>query len=185
MNAWTASYPQHFHLDAVGPLLEGIEKMAERARKAIDQPAPASPAGQRSKKVFTTEDDQLLIGVERWEPTTQKRQYTLTGQGGFEEVWEQGTNGKFRLLNPQEQTHSPRSQEPWSVDRPMPAADCNAQAAYKTRVEAYARQDMLPVDLEHMMVSEAGELDPARPDDRRNCNPAHRSSSNCATRPPN
>jgi hypothetical protein len=157
MNAWTASYPQHFHLDAVGPLLLGIEKMAERARKAIDQPAPSSPAGQRGKKVFTTEDGQLLIGEERWEPTTQKRQYTLTGQGGFEEVWEQGTNGKFRLLNPQEQGAHPAHQ-----DLGVLTADASrrlaAQAAYKIRVEAYARQDMLPVDLEHMMLSEAGEL---------------------------
>ncbi|WP_367372774.1 dermonecrotic toxin domain-containing protein [Pseudomonas lini] len=157
MNAWTASYPQHFHLEAVGPLLEGIEKMAERARKAIDQPAPASPAGQHRKKVFTTEDDQLLIGEERWEPTTQKRQYTLTGQRGFEEVWEQGTNGKFRLLNPQEQAAHPAHRDLGAL-----TADARsrlaAQAAYKTRVEAYARQDMLPVDLEHMMLSEAAEL---------------------------
>jgi hypothetical protein len=157
MNAWTASYPQHFHLDAVGPLLQGIEKMADRARKAIDQPAPVSPAGQRHKKVFTTEDDQLLIGEERWEPTTQKRQYTLTGQRGFEEVWEQGTNGKFRLLNPQEQRSHPAHRDLGAL-----TADARsrlaAQAAYKTRVEAYARQDMLPVDLEHMMLSEAAEL---------------------------
>ncbi|MGW8462777.1 hypothetical protein [Pseudomonas sp. CLCA07] len=157
MNAWTASYPQHFHLDAVGPLLLGIEKMAERAHKAIDQPAPASPAGQRRKKVFTTEDDQLLIGEERWEPTTQKRQYSLTGHRGFEEVWEQGSNGKFRLLNPQEQSAHPARQDLGAL-----TADARsrlaAQAAYKTRVEAYARQEMLPVDLEHMMLSEAAEL---------------------------
>ena len=157
MNAWTASYPQHFHLESVGPLLEGIEKMAERARKAIDQPAPAVSAGQRSKKVFTTEDDQLLIGEERWEPTTQKRQYTLTGRRGNEEVWEQGTNGKFRLLNPEQQGPHPVHQDLGAL-----MADAHsrlaAQAAYKTRVEAYARQDMLPVDLEHMMLSEAGEL---------------------------
>jgi len=157
MHAWTASYPQHFHLEAVGPLLEGIEKMAERARKAIDQPAPTRPAGQRSKKVFTTEDDRLLIGEERGESTTEMRQYTLTGQGGFEEVWEQGTNGKFRLLNPQVKRAHPAHQDLGAL-----TADARirlgTQAGYKSRIEAYARQDMLPVDLQHMMLSEASEL---------------------------
>jgi hypothetical protein len=157
MNAWTASYPQHFHQDAVVPLLEGLEKMAERARKGIDQQAPASVAGKRSKKVFTTEDDQLLIGVERWEPTTQKRQYTLTGQGGFDEVWEQGTNGKFRLLNPPEPaTHTPQRDLGALVEDAR--SRLQSQEAYKIRIRFYAAHDMLPVDLEHMMTSEAGEL---------------------------
>ncbi|WCM50428.1 hypothetical protein OH720_26280 [Pseudomonas sp. WJP1] len=157
MNAWTASYPQHFHLDAVAPLLEGIEKMAERARKTIDLPAPAMPGGQRSKKVFTTEDDQLLIGVERWEPTTQKHQYILTGRGGVEEIWEQGANGKFRLLNSPAPSARPAQRDPTAM-----IADARdrlqAQPAYQSKIQAYAAQDMLPVDLEHMMVTEASEL---------------------------
>jgi hypothetical protein len=157
MNAWTASYPQHFHLDAVVPLLEGIEKMAERARKAIDQPAPVMPAGQRSKKVFTTEDDHLLIGVERWEPTTQKHQYVLTGQGGVKETWEQGANGKFRLLNPPKPTARPAQRDASAMVEDA-RNRLQSQQAYQSRIEAYATQDMLPVDLEHMMVSEASEL---------------------------
>lgn len=157
MKAWTTSYPQHFHLDVVAPLLEGIEKMAERARKAIDQPAPASPAGQRTKKVFTTEDDQLLIGVERWEPTTQKQQYSLTEQGGFEEVWEQGSNGKFRLLNPPENATRPVQRNLGSLVEDA-RSRLQSQQTYKAKVQAYAGQGMLPVDLEHMMVSEASEL---------------------------
>ena len=157
MNAWTASYPQHFHLDAVAPLLEGIEKMAERARKAIDLPAPATPAGQRSKKVFTTEDDHLLIGVERWEPTTQKSQYTLTGRSGVEEIWEQGANGKFRLLNPPQPTTRPAQRDPSAMIEDA-RNRLQSQPGYQTKVQAYAAQDMLPVDLEHMMVTEASEL---------------------------
>ncbi|MDR6916254.1 hypothetical protein J2X66_003123 [Pseudomonas sp. 3296] len=157
MNAWTASYPQHFHLDAVAPLLEGIEKMAERARRAIDQPAPPSPGGQRSKKVFTTEDDHLLIGVEHWESTTQTHRYTLTGRGGHEEIWELGANGKSRLLNPPKQTSGAPQRNLQAL-----VEDANnrlrSQETYKARVQAYAAQDMLGVDLEHMMVSEASEL---------------------------
>jgi hypothetical protein len=157
MNAWTASYPQHFHLEAVAPLLEGIEKMAERARRNIDQPAPSSPGGQRSKKVFITEDDHLLIGVEHWESTTQTHRYTLTGRGGHEEIWELGANGKSRLLNPPKQASgAPQRNLQALVD------DANtrlrSQETYKARVQAYATQDMLGVDLEHMMVSEASEL---------------------------
>ena len=33
-----------------------------------------------------------------------------------------------------------------------------SQASYQAKVQAYAAQDMLPVDLEHMMLSEANEL---------------------------
>lgn len=157
MNAWTASYPQHFHLETVPLLMDGIEKMTERARKAIDLPAPAVPAGQISKKVFTTESDQLLIGVEHWEPTTQKRQYTLTGQGGYEEIWEQGSNGKFRLLNPPSPpSHSAHK----DLDSLLADARRRLQSldTYQARVQAYADQDMLPVDLEHLMLSEANEL---------------------------
>ncbi len=156
MNAWTASYPQHFHLDAVAPLLEGIEKMAERARRAIDQPATPSPGGQHSKKVFTTEDDHLLIGVEHWESTTQTHRYTLTGRGGYEEIWELGANGKSRLLNPKQTSGAPKR----NLQALIEDADnrLQSQEAYKARVQAYAAQDMLGVDLEHMMVSEASEL---------------------------
>ncbi|WP_415773440.1 dermonecrotic toxin domain-containing protein [Pseudomonas sp. LB3P38] len=158
MNAWTASYPQHFYLEVVPPLLGGIEKMAERARKAIDLPAPPAQAGQGSKKVFTTENDQLLIGVERWEPTTQLRQYTLTGQGGYTEIWEQGTNGKSRLLNPQHEQPARPLRRDLEVLLTEARHRLESQDTYKTRVQSYAAQNMLPVDLEHMMVSEANEL---------------------------
>jgi hypothetical protein len=160
MKVWTASYPQHFHLDAVAPLLEGIERMAERARKTLDQPAtiaPAAPAGQHSKKVFTTEDDQLLIGVERWELTTQTRQYIMTGQGGVQEIWEQGSNGKSRLLNPVRPTTRPAQRDPVALVEDA-RNRLQSQPAYRSRIQAYAAQDMLPVDLEHMMLSEAAEL---------------------------
>ena len=157
MQAWTSGYPQHFHLDVVEPLLNNIEKLSERARKGLDKPAADRPAGQHTQKIFTTEDGQLLIGVERWEPTTQRHQYTLTGTGGYVEIWEQSSPGKFRLLNPQPAV-------PQSPPRDLQALVTDArnrldsQATYQTRVQSYADKDMLPVDLEHMMLSEAEEL---------------------------
>lgn len=158
MRIWTTSYPQHFHMEVVEPLMTGIEKIAERARRGIiEQPVSTPSVEKIKKKVFTTEDDQLQIGVERWEATSQKRQYVVTGRNGYEEIWEQAGDGKFRLLNPPDQT-------PTSVQTDLAALVADArkrldsQPTYLARVQAYAEQDMLPVDLEHMMVSEANEL---------------------------
>ncbi|HJR28850.1 MAG TPA: DUF6543 domain-containing protein [Pseudomonas sp.] len=159
LRVWTTSYPQHFHMDAVEPLMTGLERMDERARKGINEqpPAQARPAGGVTKKVFTTDDDQLLIGVERWEATTQRRQYVMTGRGGHEEIWEQASNGRFRLLNPRDTVSTPPQMSLAAL-----VADAQKrlddQPTYLTKVKSYAEQDMLPVDLEHMMVSEADEL---------------------------
>lgn len=157
MNAWTISYPQHFHLDNVPALLDSFEKMTQRARKSLDVPPPPAPAGTVHKKVFTTENDELLIGVESWEPATQQRQYTLTGQDGYTEIWEPAANNRFRLQNP-------KSQPAASAQKDISELVAEArqklamQDTYKTRVQAYANQGMLPVDLEEMMLKEANEL---------------------------
>ena len=158
MRIWTATYPQHFHLDVVDPLLDGIERLAERARKGIiGEPAQTVP-GQPAQRVFRTADDQWLFGVERWEPTTQRQQYVMTGRGGYEEIWEQGSDGRFRLLNPPNVAPQPPAQ--LSLERLLTDARqrLDALPGYQARVQGYADQDMLPVELEEMMVSEADEL---------------------------
>lgn len=158
MKIWTSTYPQHFHLEEVPALLSGIEWLAERARKGIiEEPAPV-PAGQAVPSVFTTADNQLLHGAERWEPTTHKHQYVSTTRGGYEEIWEQGSDGSYRLLNPRN-TAPPA---PASISLAALMVDAqrrlDAQTDYQIKVESYAEQDMLPVDLQHMMDSEATEL---------------------------
>lgn len=155
MKIWTITYPQHFHTEAVEPLLAGIRTIAERARKHIETPATPRLSGPSDKKVFTTEDDQLLIGVERWVPTTQTRQYTLSGRGGQVEIWEQGANGKSRLLNPPQPQTASGNLETYVNDA---RKRLDSLPAYEVKVSAYMEQDMLPVDLEHMLVSEAEEL---------------------------
>lgn len=153
MRIWTTSYPQHFHMEAVEPLLSGIEKMTEWARKGIDQPAPTPPAGKVEKKVFPTEDNQWLIGVEKWDKKKTKRHFEVS-EG---EVWEPTSDGKFRQLKPSIETPAPaRLDLVTLVDEARRRLDF--QPTYQSRVDTYADQDMLPVDLEHMMVSEAGEL---------------------------
>ena len=157
LRAWTASYPQHFHVEWVEPLLMSINKLTERARKGVGGTPVVKPVGKINKKVFITEDDQLLIGTERLEKTTQARQYVLTGPRGTEVVWEQGSNGKFRLLNPPTQAPAPIQ-----TDLATLVSDARKRLdnlpAHQTQVQAYARQNTLPVDLEHMMVFEADTL---------------------------
>lgn len=157
MNQWTASYPQYFHMEEFEPLMAGVEAMAERARKAIDLPVPARPGGQRDKKIFRTENDQWLIGVENWELRTRKRQFVLNHGKAGQQVWEQATNGRYRQVTPPPQTLPP-------APRHLPSLLADArkrldgQSAYQAKVQTYAEHDMLPVDLEHMMVSEANDL---------------------------
>lgn len=157
MKIWTASYPQHFHLDAVAPLLDGLTKLTESARKGIHLPAPSTPAKRSVKKVFMTDTGQWQIGVEQQDPSTQIRRYTQTRQGSRTQIWEQGHDGTSRLLNPPAPPSHPQHRNLNAL-----LADARqrmqSQDDYKTRVLSYAEQNMLPVDLEHMMVSEANEL---------------------------
>lgn len=157
MRAWTASYPQHFHLEAVEPLLANIEKLAERARKSIGKPSADKPIGVSNKKFFNTHDDQFLIGVEREVPITQARQYTVTGKGGYEEIWEQGSDNKFRLLNPQKTvTADPQFSVTELVDNAQTRLDDLPD--HRVRVDTYVRQKMEPKSLEHVVLSKAEEL---------------------------
>ncbi|WLH34573.1 hypothetical protein PSH79_21985 [Pseudomonas sp. FP2196] len=158
MRIWTASYPQHFHLDEVPALMSGIEKMAERARKGIIDEPIKIPAGQPVPRIFTTADNQLLYGVERWHATTQRRQYVSTGRGGHEEIWEQGTDNQIRLLNPRSVEQPAPEQRSLAALLTDAQRRLDAQPAYHTKVQSYADQDMLPVELQHMMDTEATEL---------------------------
>lgn len=158
MKAWTTNHPQHFHMETVEPLMTGIEKMAERARHSLDVPTVDTPPGASTKKVFPTEDDRWMIGIEQWEPRTRRRQFVLSeeGQAGNSaEIWELTDNGKFRLQPRSAPEQTPRDLNKLVVDA---RKRLDAQPAYLTKVRSYADQDMLPVDLEHMMVTEADDL---------------------------
>ncbi len=156
MNQWTASYPQYFHMEEFEPLMAGVEVMAERARKAIDHPVPPRTGGQGNKKIFRTEDDQWLIGVENWELRTRKRQFVLNHGKAGEEVWEQTGNGRYRLLTVQPSQPVATRHLPSLLTDARKRLD--GQPAYQAKVQTYAERDMLPVDLEHMMISEADDL---------------------------
>lgn len=157
LNRWTASYPQHFDATYVEELAQELQKMSERARKALSEPMTRRTAGS-TRRVFETEDRTLLIGVEELDTANNTRRYTLTGAENRTEIWAQNADGRFYLTNPA------------PVAPPLPAATnalallseararLNAAQAYVKKVEEYARHTMLPVDLEEMLVREADEL---------------------------
>ena len=154
LTAWTASYPQHFDFTYVPLLLDGIEKTAEQARQAIRQTSVPRPAGPIVKKIFETEQGQLLIG----DVISGQDRFTLNGIDGYTENWLPGLHGKYRL---QDNPMRVNQQTIHTDVRPLLTEArnrLNTQAAYQNKVEAYARQKMLPVDLEHMMLTEAAEL---------------------------
>jgi hypothetical protein len=166
MGVWIASYPQFFHLDVVEPLLEGIDRLADRARAGIN--TPAAPVrrvgGPPLQRVFTTADNQLRHGVEQWDNVTQTRRYTCTGPGGHEEIWEQAADGILRLTNPR--TSVARSPAELSLASLVSAARQRVDnvATFRATVQSNADRGMLPIDLQHMMDVRANEFI-ARADD--------------------
>jgi hypothetical protein len=158
MAVWTASYPQFFHLDVVDPLLEGIDRLADRARAAINKPPEPRVVGQPLQRVFITDDNQLRHGVEQWDNVTQTHRYRSTGSGGHEEIWEQGADGVMRLTNPQPTvTRSPTGLSLATLVTEAQQRLDNV-ATYRATVQRNAKRGMLPIDLQHMMDSQAGEL---------------------------
>lgn len=155
----SAGYPRHFDLPNLPPLLKDLDNMSRLARKHLSSSQPRvrqKPAGE-SRKVFETEDSRLLIGTESTAPGTGAKRYSIENVNGRTETWEQKADGKARL---QEVPSSPLPTARNAKAVMLTEARSRLQGvdAYQAKVEGYARQGMLPVDLEHMMVSEAAEL---------------------------
>jgi len=159
LNAWSVGYAQHLDLEQVTVFLDYLSKMEERARHAIKtRPAALPKEGKTARKLFETEDNRWLVGVEVSDPVTQQKRFTMEGIDGRTETWLPRSSGKYHL-----------NEQPVSSSSLPPAIDVNtllaeavkrldAQPAYGSKVEGYARLNMLPIDLEHMMTSEAAEL---------------------------
>lgn len=157
LNTWTLSYPQHLDLEQVREFLDNLATVEEFARNAIKHRATITTKGGRSgKQLFETEDNQLLIGVENIDAATRQKRFTIEGMDGRTETWLPRSSGKYHLSEPS------GSAQPVHTDvQPLlteARKRLGAVAAYKSKVEGYARRDTLPVDLEHMMSSEAAEL---------------------------
>ncbi|MEN5042823.1 dermonecrotic toxin domain-containing protein [Pseudomonas koreensis] len=157
LNAWTLGYAQHLDLEQVGPFLDGLTKVEAHARHSIKQRPPIKPKEPGGRQLFETEDNQLLIGTESIDPGTREKRFTVEGIDGFRETWLPRATGKYHL-----QARPAPAAAPLPADVQPLLAEARkrlaAVPAYSNRVQAYASQDMLPVDLEHMLFSEATEL---------------------------
>ncbi|WP_419711828.1 dermonecrotic toxin domain-containing protein [Pseudomonas sp. NFX224] len=158
LTAWTLGYPQHLDLPEVEVFLDNLNKVEEFAHHAIkNRPSTTPIEGHSGKQLFETEDNQLLIGVASTDPVTKQKRFTLEGITGHSETWQPRASGKYHLSEPE---ISAQPQLPMDVGPLLIEAKkrLGAIEAYRVQVEGYARRNMLPVDLEHMMSSEAAEL---------------------------
>ncbi|WP_223570239.1 dermonecrotic toxin domain-containing protein [Pseudomonas sp. BF-R-26] len=158
LNAWVLGYPQHLDKEQVTRFLDNLANLETSAQKVLGNRTSTSPNEVASgKKFFETEDNQLLIGVEKTDAVTQQKRFTIEGVDGHTETWLPRSSGKYHLS---EQSFA--VQRPQQTDvRPLLAESRTRLAAienYQSKVKSYADQGMLPVDLEHMMNSEADEL---------------------------
>ncbi|MGO4308436.1 DUF6543 domain-containing protein [Pseudomonas sp. KB_15] len=158
LGAWTLGYPQHQDLEQVTAFLDNLDKVEDFARHAIKtRPSVVPKEGRPGQQLFETEDNQLLIGIASTDAVTRQKRFTIEGVDGRTETWLPRSSGKYHLSEP---AGSVQPELPTDVG-PLLAEARNrleAASAYSRKVEGYARQDMLPVDLEHMMSSEATEL---------------------------
>jgi hypothetical protein len=159
LESWSLGYPQHLDLAQVTAFLDDLEKVEAFARNAIKtRPSNSAKAGSAAKQLFETEDNQLLIGVASTDAVTRQQRFTIKGVDGHRETWlPRSSSGKYHLSEPvaAAPTELVTDITPLLVEARKRLGTVDA---YKSKVEGHARQDMLPVDLEHMMISEAEEL---------------------------
>ncbi|MFD2644668.1 dermonecrotic toxin domain-containing protein [Pseudomonas japonica] len=162
LRAWSTSYAHCFDQDFVEPLLEHLESvsdLAERWKQKIPQ-APVKTSPQRgpsvARKLFETEDNQFFIGVEEDLGGPQRR-ITINRVNNRTEVYVPGESGRWRLMNA---PGTPVDAAPVDIHRLLGEARARLDKlpAYQEKVRNYAHQDMLPRNLEHLLLSEADEL---------------------------
>lgn len=162
LRAWSTSYSHCFDHDFIDPLLdhlESISELAERWKQKIPAPSP-KPASERgpsvARKLFETEDNQFYIGIEEDAGGPQRR-ITINRVNDRTEVYVPGKSGRWRLLH---EPGSSRPGTPVEINRLLREAQerLDKLPAYREKVQSYARSDMLPRNLEHLLLSEANEL---------------------------
>lgn len=161
--AWNASYPDYLDQNYVQPLLDTLQQLvglATQWKQKLPAEAPLLRSGKRparqTRRVFETEDNQLLTGIEE-DGGEVRRRISVTGADSRAEVYVQTAEGRWRLQNEAEAPATPPPADPKRVAEEA-SARLNKVGAYIEKVQGYGRQNMLPVDLEHMVLSEAGEL---------------------------
>lgn len=151
---WQERSPSHFDQRFLSLLQDDLRSLIKKAQRAM-------PASERrrtdTRKVFETEDGQLLIGTEIPAGQQSPRQFmTQDADGATIEVWDKIGDGETFRLNP---THSgsvaasPKLPTDVKVIVAEASARLDAVDAVENKVRGY--KTMEPVNLEHMLVSEA------------------------------
>lgn len=158
LTVWTAGYGQHFDLTWVAPTLDQLNKMSRHARHGIKNGIkPSANAKNSGKEIFETDGNRLLVGTKEVDLMTRQTRFTIAGEDGQVEHWLPSSAGKYRRQVPA----SPLQPDTF-VNRQVVLAEARQRLAaldeYRLKVDGYARQNMLPVDLEYMLTSEAAEL---------------------------
>lgn len=160
LSAKSAGYPEFFEASYVDQLLDILDNLAERAQKQLDRSpqerAQHVPLQRSHKRIFETDDGQLLAGDEQPARDATPRHFSVTGSNGIKETYIQLEGGKWRRANsPEAPTVSiDFGQQLTEAQRRLDNLD-----SYRARVLGhYKRRNMLPADLEDMLLLEAGEL---------------------------
>lgn len=155
--AANTGYSEYMDAGQVAIFLGYLAEMEEYARRAIKK-RPAISNTKSARKLFKTEDDQWLMGKEVEASETAPKHFEVEGIEGPVERWLPHPDGKYRLYQPtvsSPETPTVINVKPWLAEA---ANRLDSQDAYRSKVEAYARQNMLPINLEHLMTSEAEQL---------------------------
>lgn len=158
--AWNDRSPNHFDQTFLPLLQEDIKRLIQKAQRAIKKPA-SKPKTNATQAVFETDDGQLLIGTEKPAGQQSPRQFIINNADGeVIEVWDSvGDRNTFRL--------NTASSRPVAAPRAL-ATDINAVVAeaqarldavdaFQHKVQGY--KTMEPINLEHMLTSEANALE--------------------------
>ncbi|WP_330213508.1 dermonecrotic toxin domain-containing protein [Pseudomonas sp. Z18(2022)] len=157
-NSWSINYPELFDPHQVQPLRDNLETLSARALKARRKTS-TEQAADRPHKTFNSEGDELLVGTEEVRPDVSQRRYIRLVGEGRRETWDQvGQSQKYRRVD------APGPSRPAPPAAPANVAVVLEEArgrlgdlpAYEAKVHSY--RNMEPVNLEHMMASEADGL---------------------------
>ncbi|TSD78776.1 hypothetical protein FFI16_020885 [Pseudomonas sp. KBS0710] len=160
LTSWNAVSPSHFDASYVSQLLDTLTQLMERARKGI-KGAHTKGQPKHTKSLFETEDGQILVGTEKPAQQQSPRRFIVNdSEGKPVEVWDQiSDSSKYRLNTELSQPKTAPPALPSDLATTLTEAESRLAAvdAFENTVRSY--KTMEPVNLEHMLVSEAQALE--------------------------
>lgn len=156
---WNEKSPSHFDQRFLALLQKDLARLIRKAQRTIKKPASQSTSNT-TQTVFETEEGQLLIGIEKPAGQQSPRQLIINdADGATVEVWDKiGDSNTFRLNTNQSRTVGAPPKLPTDVNALLANARARLAAAdaFENRVRSY--KTMEPINLEHMLVTEANDL---------------------------